>query len=190
MREPFPFEPQYRYVAPVAHVAHPRKAVRLLSRVVAERPDLACHRWDLGYAYLDAGAPERSVEHLLHAVRLDPECRQAWGGLGHAYVELGEWDLAAHAFERRLAVREDAAYHLFLCDVLRALGDYAGALRCSERALALGPCYAEAYLNLGLTYRCLRLWDEAAGAFEKAIELDPTDPRPIGELGLEHVPAG
>jgi eukaryotic-like serine/threonine-protein kinase len=104
--------------------------------------------------------------------------------LGRAYVELDEWDRASEAFQCLSAADERGGFPLMLCALLRAQGDYSGALRCCERALADHPNHAEAYLHLGLTYRSLRLWDEAAGAYEKAIELGPNNPGPVGELAF------
>jgi tetratricopeptide (TPR) repeat protein len=42
-----------------------------------------------------------------------------------------------------------------------------------ERAVAIDPTYAEAYSNLGYTYRKQQLFDKAVGAYNKAIGLDP-----------------
>jgi len=114
-------------------------AVHLLSELVSDYPEKAVLRWSLGYAYLDSGEPEKSIIHFEEAIRIDPESVPGRGGLGQAYADLENWDLAEEAFRKRLALRDDANHSLFLAEVLNAKDDHIGALRCCERATALRP---------------------------------------------------
>ena len=184
MGRSFPFEAEYRHAMALKKAGRQDEATALLGELVGKYPDAQLLRWELGYAQLDAGLPERSIDSFDAAIRLDPECWAAWGGLGHAYTELGEWDLAEQAFRRRLSLRESPNHYIFLCEVLNAKGDYRAALGCVEREVALRPDDAEAYLNLGLTCCNLGHWNDATAAFEKAIALDPEDPRAVAELGF------
>jgi tetratricopeptide (TPR) repeat protein len=183
MKKTSSFKAQYQNAIELKKVGRPDEAARMLTDLVAVYPDIALLHWELGYAQLDSGLAEKSIKSFTDAISLEPKCLPAWGGLGHAYSELSEWDLAETSFRKRLALKESPNHYLFLCEVLSAKGDYLGALRCCDRAVALRPD-GESYLNLGLTYRDLRLWDQASEALEKAIELDPDDPRAMAELGF------
>jgi tetratricopeptide (TPR) repeat protein len=184
METPSDFQTRFHEANALQNSGHQEAAVKLLSELVSEHPGMAALQWSLGYAYLDSGEPEKSILQFMEAIRIDPKSLPAWGGLGQAYAELENWDLAEEAFRKRLGLRDDPNHNLFLAEVLNAKDDYTGALRCCERAIALRPDDSEGFLNLGLTLRHLKLFDEAAEAFEKATALDPDDPRATAELGF------
>lgn len=50
---------------------------------------------------------------------------------------------------------------------------YKKASKKYERAVKIDPSYAEAYSNLGYTYRKQEKFDKAVRAYKKAIKLDP-----------------
>lgn len=189
MTESSEYVEAYGRVKEIQRDGRPDEAARMLADLVSVYPDIVLLRWELGYAQLDAGLLEESTNSFMEAIRLDPECVPAWGGLGHAYSAMREWDRAESSFRRRLALKESPNHYLFLCEVLSAKGDYLGALRCCDGAIGLRPD-SEAYLNLGLTYCDLGLSDMAAEAFEKAIELDPNDARSTAELGFLRLNTG
>lgn len=51
--------------------------------------------------------------------------------------------------------------------------NYKKASKKYERAVKIDPSYAEAYSNLGYTYRKQEKFDKAVRAYKKAIELNP-----------------
>ena len=51
--------------------------------------------------------------------------------------------------------------------------NYKKASKKYERAVKIDPSYAEAYSNLGYTYRKQEKFDKAVRAYKKAIKLDP-----------------
>lgn len=69
----------------------------------------------------------------------------------------------------------------------QAAGDYAEALDCFNKVIAIQPRNARAYLRRGLVLKCLKRYDEAAGDFMTARRLDPSnptmqlDPRTLGK---------
>jgi Flp pilus assembly protein TadD len=181
---PVAWEAEYRAAIKAREAGNYDEASRSRLRLVTENPTVPMLHWQLGYTLLDAGAPEQSIAQFESAISLAPECIASWGGLGHAYAAMEQWDMAEHAFRTRLSIKESPSHYIFLCDVLHQKGDYLGALRCCERAIELRPSDGEAYLFLGITYVQLRVYDETAEAFENAIQLDPNDPRAIRELGF------
>ena len=59
--------------------------------------------------------------------------------------------------------------------LVQAIADY-------ERALALEPLHADAWLNLGATYRRLDRIEEAAACARRVLDLRPDDPRALNNL--------
>ena len=57
--------------------------------------------------------------------------------------------------------------------MLQEKWNYKQASQKYERAVKIDPSYAEAYSNLGYTYRKQEQFDKAVRAYKKAIELDP-----------------
>jgi tetratricopeptide (TPR) repeat protein len=182
MRKLLPEEEKYRAALEAREAGRQAEAFRLLKELAIAHPDVVVFHWMLGYEQLDAKLPGEAVESFTEAINLDHECVPAWGGLGQAHADLCQWDLAVRSFQKRLELSESPNHYIFLSEALRSQGDYLGALRCCDKAIALRPD-SEAYLNLGITYCDLGLWDQASDAFETAIAQDPNDPRAIAELG-------
>ncbi len=82
------------------------------------------------------------------AVKIDPEFAAAWAGLANVHVDLFRWG--------------------------RNPRDLEEAQRASERALKLDRNPAEAHVSVGQALAIKRRYAEAATAFDRAIEEDPT----------------
>jgi predicted AlkP superfamily phosphohydrolase/phosphomutase/tetratricopeptide (TPR) repeat protein len=66
-----------------------------------------------------------------------------------------------------------------------ARGDLGGALEAALTAEALNPRLPDIYVQIGDTYARLLQWENARGAYEKAVALDEDNAR--GHLGLSNV---
>ena len=62
--------------------------------------------------------------------------------------------------------------------------DYEGAIAALERALALYPLFAKAYLNLGNALKGAQRYKEAEEAYKRALELDPQEYAGLFNLGV------
>ena len=82
------------------------------------------------------------------AVKIDPEFAAAWAGLANCHVDLFRWGRKPRELEE--------------------------AQRASEHALELNPNSAEAHASVGQALAIQRRYAEAAIAFDRAIEEDPT----------------
>ena len=61
-----------------------------------------------------------------------------------------------------------------LGNLMAPSGKYEEAEKLFQKAIALKPDFAAAYLNLGRTYHARNDLDNAAANYEKAFQLDPT----------------
>ena len=79
-------------------------AIANFKRLLEAGRDSALLRFSLGSEYLKIGASSVAVEHLEHAVALDPKFSAAWKLLGRALTECGRREQALTAYERGIGV--------------------------------------------------------------------------------------
>ena len=75
---------------------------RSLEAMLAAGKESALLRYTLGKAYLDAGEPARTREHLERACALDPRYSVAWKLLGKAALEQEDHEAARSAWSQGL----------------------------------------------------------------------------------------
>ncbi len=121
------------------------------------------YQYEKGVIALRYGLPDEAVRYGKLAVSLDPGNFNGWTLLGSAYYTMGEFALAAEAYEKAVVIRPEAA------DVQRDLGlsyaelkDVGKAEAALKRAYEIGGGYESAY-HLGKLYY-------NAGRFEEALD--------------------
>ncbi|HID02555.1 MAG TPA: tetratricopeptide repeat protein [Desulfobacterales bacterium] len=126
--------------------------------------------YNLGYA-------DQALIHFEQALRLVPEQEDLpyiCSYMGSAYKDLELYDEALSVLEKGLQVDEERS------DIHNMMGvcyfkkeEYAKAIPCFERAVALNPSSGMDYANLGVNHRRLGNKDEAVHFFTLALSLDP-----------------
>jgi len=126
--------------------------------------------YNLGYA-------DQALIHFEQALRLVPEQEDLpyiYSYMGSAYKDLELYDEALSVLEKGLQVDEERS------DIHNMMGvcyfkkeEYAKAIPCFERAVALNPSSGMDYANLGVNHRRLGNKDEAVHFFTLALSLDP-----------------
>jgi len=95
--------PEAHAMMSMVHIARGdwSRALEGFLRYVTLRPGDAVVRTSAAALLIDhAGQPDRAVEHLLEAIRLDPKLSIAHYNLGHAYLNLGDFSRARQSFSR------------------------------------------------------------------------------------------
>lgn len=67
----------------------PDKAISLLTRVIAIKPDYAIAHYALGLAYVQKNNVEQALTHYVMATRINPKNSKGWEEAGQLYFELG-----------------------------------------------------------------------------------------------------
>jgi tetratricopeptide (TPR) repeat protein len=168
----------------------PHKAEPLLRELVVAEPREPLFHWRLGEALSGMQKFHDAILEFRRALKLDPRNVAAVGCLGKAYMELGDWRQAEKAIKTRLKLKKSPQHYIFLAHILSELRRFDEAIKACNRAIAIDPTFAEAYLNLGLAYRHKKQVKGAIQAFEKAIEFDGTYALAFRELGLTYYVAG
>lgn len=173
------------------------RAARGLEEILALEPEAAAAHYPLGQAYLQLGDSDRAEEHLQRreAADIRPadplmaaldgllESAQAWETRGIEALNRDDWDDAAAAFRRGLALDPaDAELRHRLGTALWLRGDTAAARREFERAAADAPDLPQTHYSLGVL-----LQDEGrhrAAAERFAAALGARSSYPEARLGL------
>lgn len=112
---------------------------------LADHPHAATHRgpvaaglYRAGQAEIRALRPQNAPRHYEAAVRIDPDCAQAWHALAELATEAGDMVRAAECLEREASATKDPDTRLRLFDALgdlamHVLGEPERAERCWSR---------------------------------------------------------
>jgi tetratricopeptide (TPR) repeat protein len=126
------------------------RAVELIGRAAALRPNVPAFHANLAEAYRAQGQFERAAGCCRLALRQWPDFPEALSNLGLALQGLGKHADAVEQFRRAVHLRPDFALaHSNLGIGLRELGQFDEALSHFRRAAELEPQSPEARTNLG-----------------------------------------
>ena len=150
------------------------RAVELIGRAVALRPNVPAFHANLAEAYRALGQLERAAGCCRAALGLWPDYPEALCNLGLALQGLGKKAEAVEQFRRALELRpEFATAHNNLGIVLRELGRLDEALEHFRRAVELEPTFAPARTNLGQMLLDRGQAEEALPHCQEAVRLQP-----------------
>jgi eukaryotic-like serine/threonine-protein kinase len=162
------------------HILNPdpqwqRLALDSASRALELNTDLAVAHLAMGRALLVNARPDDAAEHLARALELDPGLAAAHVSL--ATVEVGRGDAAAAEAHHRSAVAgapDDWQPLAELGAFLYKAARYGEAVETWERCAKLVPDNATLHRQLGAAYHMLDRPDDAARAFQQALQIEPT----------------
>jgi adenylate cyclase len=119
--------------------------IEMADRAVALNPN-SFNAWNSrGQVYRTAGLPEEAVQSFERAVRMspvDPRLHLAFGGIGHALIELGRFDEAVVAGKK--ALRQNPSFspaYRCLASAFAHLGRDAEAREAAARLLEVDPAF-------------------------------------------------
>jgi tetratricopeptide (TPR) repeat protein len=139
----------------------------------------------LGVSLVRAGRHAEVVEELGTAMRVGlvseggevgPE--DLYAMRAEALLGLGDGRRAEADLTEAIRIRPEARYYFMRGAARAGAGLLEGAVSDYGQALSIGGDSFEAYNNLGAAYAAMGRYQDAAGAFERAIELNPSEPGP------------
>jgi tetratricopeptide (TPR) repeat protein len=150
----------------------PKYAHYLLVKFLASNPNHSRAMALQGRVYEALGDPKRAIAHFDRAGADTAEDLRAWG---RALLVTEQWSLAVPILERVVQMRPDdadALYELTACQV--RLGLFERALENAQRFARLPGQEARGHLFMGAILHDLGKNEEAAEAYAKVLEYDPT----------------
>jgi tetratricopeptide (TPR) repeat protein len=85
----------------------------------------------------------KAVESSRRLIRISPADPWNWGTLGDAYIEIGDYDQAADAYQKMVALRPDLASYNRAAHFRFLYGDVTGAIDIMKKAIEAGSSSAE-----------------------------------------------
>jgi len=162
-----------------------RNQMTLVTTVVAQFPNDAKSRFELGRNLMDAGDWQGAERELRQCVKLAPAEAGAWVTLGDLLYQQNDFPGAAEAYRGALRVSPGTAVlHNSLGDALLQTKDLRGAESEFRQALALQPDLEMARGNLGAVLVLLGRQDSAVVELRQALQSRPDDFRARFNLGI------
>ncbi|MFT7617877.1 MAG: serine/threonine protein kinase/Tfp pilus assembly protein PilF [Planctomycetota bacterium] len=128
--------------------------------------------------------PNRAIESLRMAVRLNPDSPGAHHNLGTEFDTQKRWDEAVAAYREADRLNPEQYFILHcLGNTLKKKGKYDESVAVYREAIRLKPEYSRLHFSLGSNFYRQGKLDEAAAAYRDAIRLDPKDAEPSYWLG-------
>jgi len=136
---------------------------------------------ELGLAYRDLGAYQKSLVHFKKALALKSKFSEAQNNLGTLYLLLKEWNLALDCFKKAVGDILYKTPHFAYNNMGLAYynkRDYQKAIESYQKALRSFPSYSLCYENLARSYEATNQWGSAIEAYKKSIYYAPNYPTP------------
>ena len=140
---------------------------------------------ELGMAYMQQGNLPRAREKLDRAMKQDPSNANAYAVYGLFYERLGDQKKADESLRAAIRMAPDEpgqvnTYAGYLCRQGRVDEAVAKFVQVARNALYRTPEIA--YTNMGVCLRSARRDDEAVGAFQRALAVQPDHDEAVFQL--------
>lgn len=160
----------------------PREAGTYLQEAVRRKPEDAMAHYYLGMHRLQERQYADAAASLRQAVRLNPEYPDSYTMLGLALEESGDDEGALANYQvgaertEKLGVPKESAY-IYLARFYQGRNRNQEVLSAANKALAINPRNAEAWLLKGKALLETGDYDAAIRALDRGVELAPKDKR-------------
>lgn len=159
------------------------KAIEHLEQAVELAPKSVEGLYLLGNSYRLASKNKEAVEVYKKVIEIQPSHSEARLNLGNALKNQGKPEEAEQAYRELLEIDpNNAQVHANLGSLLKVLDKKDQSLEMLRQSVALNPQSDTAWKILGDQCIAARQWDEAIRAFEKHLEIVPTDKMYLGNL--------
>jgi tetratricopeptide (TPR) repeat protein len=159
----------------IAHQARrTERAIELIGRAIALKPDFVAAYNDLGIALSNVKRTAEALANYDQAIALKPDFAEAYSNRGMLLGALKRPADALTSYDQAIALNPNFAMaYNNRCNALLDLNRPAEALASCDKAIALNPGLAIAYYNRGNALQDLRRYADALASYDQAIALVP-----------------
>lgn len=169
-----------------SYLARAEEALRRSLSLAPQQGNVVRH---LAYVFSARHAFKEAAAEALKAIELAPTDGQAYGVLGDAYLELGQYAQAEQAYQKMSERTQELSSYSRLAGFKTLQGDPPGAIADLERAILLGQVRGEAreslawaQWQLGSEYWAIGRLAEAETWFQQALTTYPAYYRATASL--------
>jgi len=119
------------------------RADAVFRKALLLQPDNVAALIGVAWVYSARHEFERSIEWANKAIGRDPHSQEAYGLLGDAALEMGQYDTAFVSYQKMLDLRPDLSSYSRGAQLLYVTGDLRKAIWLMQKAIAAGAPYAE-----------------------------------------------
>jgi len=160
------------------------EAATALERALVIDPALADAHYLLGKAAKALDDHPESIRHFTRALALKPDFEFVYRDLFDLLLSSGKTEDAKAVLRRAiLALPGSAEFRFLLGNLLFNQRDFAGAISCHGKAVALEPTAMVSHKIMGDAYGHLGQHPKAIECYEKAISIDPSNADTHAALG-------
>jgi tetratricopeptide (TPR) repeat protein len=151
-------------------------AISLFTDCVKKSPNKARPYVNLGVAYLNAGAYDKSAEVTQKAIQIDPKFGEAYYNLGLIYQKTGDLNKAI-AMEKKSLEVDPTMYMAYfsLGGIYFENKQYEESEQAFQRFLKVFPYFPEVHNLLAIVCAAQKKFDKAVTEFEWEIRINPYD---------------
>ena len=166
-------------------------AIAEFRKAIALRPTSASGYGAMGLVLYGASRYQDAAQAFAEAIKVAPDSHLGYAQLGTVYQAMGRDDEALANYRKSIAIRPTAGPYTNMGALLHKKGDFEGALKAHQEALALRPGSAitrrnigDALLRLGRSAEARLAYLEAAKQAETDVKVNPTDARALASLAV------
>jgi tetratricopeptide (TPR) repeat protein len=148
--------------------------IGLWTDCVMKSPNKARPYVNLGVAYLNAGAYDKSAEATQKGIQIDPEFGEAYYNLGLTYQKMGDLNKAI-AMEKKSLEVDPTIYMAYfsLGGIYFENNQYEESEQAFQRFLKVFPYFPEVHNLLAIVCAAQKRFDKAVTEFEWEIRINP-----------------
>lgn len=184
-----PDDGEAHYLLGVAHghTGQFAAAAESFKQAIQMQPGVGAAHCGLGAALRALGRPDQAVAPLREAIRQAPQMAEAHIELAEALRTLGSTEEAAVHYARALERNPNLGLaHFALGEILHDKGELASAVEHYGHAARLNPTSIDALCNQGKGLIYLGRPEEAANAFDRALQLRKDYPEAVAGRAVVH----
>ena len=144
---------------------------------VKKSPNKARPYVNLGIAYFNSGAYNKSLEFSQRAIQIDPKSAYAYYNLSLTFQKMGDLNKAIEMGKKSVEIDPDLdlAYYS-LGAIYFEKGQYDDSAQAFKKFLKTYPYFPEAHNLLAIVYAAQKKFDKAVQEFEWEIRVNPYHP--------------
>ena len=161
-----------------------QQAENHLQKALALEPELGVVHYNFGRLALMRGRVAAAERHFKNALEHDPGSGESWVELGFIALNKDKLPRAKRCFNAAIDLEVSESHaHMGLARLARKRKDAPSQLFHAQKAVEHAPDDGDVLNELGIAFECNEQWNEAATAYQAALDADHDHAKAANNLG-------